>query len=107
MKRLYRLVLLCLVMHVPAFAQQATSDSSSRLARIAEEYWQRQLQSTPYYKLQRGAAIDDLPDISLEKAKRDAAFARRLLRELQAVNPSALNHEDWLTLEILRRRLVQ
>ena len=107
MKRLYRLVLLFLVMHVSAFAQQAASDASSRLARIADEYWQRQLQSTPYYKLQQGATIDDLPDISQEKAKRDAAFARRLLRELDAVNPSHLSHEDWLTLEILRRRLVQ
>ena len=99
---------------VPLFAQgehgkigAADAIDSARLARIANEYWQHQLETEIYYRLQRGVAINDLPDISPQKSKDGAAFARHILHELASIAPARLNHQDWLTLEILRWQATQ
>ncbi|HEY6971389.1 MAG TPA: DUF885 domain-containing protein [Candidatus Angelobacter sp.] len=96
-----------LVVPVAAFSAQAPSDASTRLARIADQYWQHQLQTQPYYKLQRGETINNLPNISERRAKANGEFAGRLLHELAAVKPGDLTHQEWLTLEILRWRVRQ
>lgn len=114
--RIGALAPLCFVicLCVPLFAQAkhgktgpAAIADSARLAQIANEYWQHQLETETYHQLQRGVAINDLPDISPEKTKKDAAFARHILHELEAVRPEHLNHQDWLTLEILRWQATQ
>ena len=93
------------ILNISAEAQQSASPASTRLAKIADEYWQHELQTAPYYRLQRGDPINDLPDISPERAKHQAAFARHILKELAGIKESGLNHDDWLTLEILRWRM--
>lgn len=85
----------------------ANTADSARLAQIANEYWQWELETEPYYRLQRGATINDLPDISPRKSKREAAFAHHILHELEAVHADRLEHQDWLTLEILRWQAYQ
>lgn len=99
--------LLVLCISGPFFAQTQSVADSARLAQIANEYWQHQLETETYYQLQRGVAINDLPDISPGKAKKGAAFARRILHELASIRPADLNHQDWLTLEILRWQAAQ
>jgi uncharacterized protein (DUF885 family) len=99
---------------IPAFAQNqaaktapATNSDSVRLAQIADEYWRHELKTTLYYQLQRGATINELPDISSSRGKQQAAFANHILNELAAIRPTHLGHQDWLTLEILRWRALQ
>lgn len=101
--------LFALLICISSFAQDrnvktalAGSKDSARLAQIANEYWHRELETEPYFRLQRGATINNLPDISPRKSKQDAAFARHILHELEAVHPDRLEHQDWLTLKILR-----
>ena len=105
-------VVLCLC--VPSFAQdqntktaRAERADSVRLGRIANEYWQHQLEANVFYQVMRGATINHLPDISPQRTKKDAAFARYILHELADVRPERLNHQDWLTLEILRWQAAQ
>src|SRR5215469_496168 len=113
MMRMGRLAVLFLsATHIPLPAQTAQTkpgggSSSALLARITNEYWQHQLQTQLYYRLQRGDRIDDLPDISEQRAKANAVFARHLLHELAAVKSTELDRQDWLTLEILRWRVQQ
>jgi uncharacterized protein (DUF885 family) len=107
MTRWASLLSLLFILQVLAFAAEGNSQSSARLARITDEYWQHQLRTVTYYKLQRGEQIDDLPDISERGVKAEGAFARHLLRELAAVKPGDLDHQDWLTLEIMRWRVRQ
>ncbi|HEY6350297.1 MAG TPA: DUF885 domain-containing protein [Candidatus Angelobacter sp.] len=83
------------------------SPDSILLALIANKYWQREIESSVFHQIQSGVAINDLPDISPRKARQDAAFARYIRRELAAIRPARLEHQDWLTLEILRWRVQQ
>jgi len=88
MKRLYRLLLLFLSCRVPAFAQQAASDSSSRLAGSLRSTGSDSSKTMPYYKLQRGATIDDLPVSSMKKQSGTRLFPASSSRT-GSVNPSA------------------
>jgi len=86
---------------IPA-TSPGTSKASAQLARIADEYWERTLTHNFYERFRSGAPINDLPDLSEENAKSDAAFATHILAELQKVKPDDLTHQDLLTLKILR-----
>jgi uncharacterized protein (DUF885 family) len=93
-------------LQVSAFAQNhappAHPDDVARLARIADEYWQYPLTDTFYARFLAGVPLNDLPDISEEKAKSDAAFADHILHELRSVNQAKLSHDDVVTLKVLR-----
>ncbi len=86
----------------PSSAKPASNNDSARLARIVDEYWQYPLTDTFYARYLAGVALNDLPNISEDKAKSDAAFATRILHELHTVNEAKLAHDDLLTLEVLR-----
>lgn len=79
-----------------------THPEDARLASIVEEYWQYPLTDTFYARFLAGVPLNDLPDISEEKAKSDAAFASHILRELHSVNQARLSHDDLITLNVLR-----
>jgi len=72
------------------------------LARIANEYWQHILAHNFFERFRSGAPVNQLPDLSEENAKSDAAFADHILAELKRVNAAELSHEDLLTLKIMR-----
>lgn len=71
------------------------------LRRIADAVWDRQLQTDIAARLREGLPVETLPDISYERAREDAEFARGVVEQLEALDPEALGHEDWLTREIL------
>ena len=49
--------------------------------------------------------MTDFPDWTLEAAKEAAAFAQGLLDRLAGVDEPAIDHEDWISLELLRWNL--
>ena len=85
-------------------SRQATSSkqSSALVAQIADEYWQHILTHNFFERFRSGAPVNQLPDLSEENAKSDAAFADHILAELKKVNAAELPHEDLLTLKIMR-----
>lgn len=98
------LFLSCLAAFLPASAQKPVlpaNEEADRLARIVAEYWQHPLTGTFYARYLAGE-INDLPDISEEKANADAQFDRHILAELHTVNTGRLSHNDLLTLQVLR-----
>ncbi|MGH9841633.1 MAG: DUF885 domain-containing protein [Blastocatellia bacterium] len=84
-----------------ASAQSATNKSSALLGQVAGEVWQRKLKS-PAARLEQGLPINELPRWSAANAEADAAFARDVLKKLEAVNEQELSHEEWLTLAVVR-----
>ena len=65
--------------HLPPWKNQQYS------ARIADEYWRHLQDSEVYLKRIDGLPIVELPDVSEKKDQADAAFAQRLLKELDAL----------------------
>ena len=80
----------------------AANKSSDVLKQVAEEYWQHELQESLYLRIKFGLPITELPDPTLEEAKREAAFYKSILEKLQAVDSKEIDHEEFLSLEILK-----
>lgn len=83
---------------------------SAILERAEEEYWEFLQRESIGLRLRLGLPIQKLPDLSLEKARADAAFGEALLRRLQEVREAELDHEEELSLAVLRheaRQLVE
>ena len=79
------------------------SPSSAALQRAQDSYAAFLERESLSLRTRRGLPIESLPDVSLEKAEKDAAFGRELVRGLAAVHASDLTHEEVLSLEILRK----
>ena len=54
-------------------------------------------------RTRRGLPVESLPDVSLEKAEKDAAFGRSIVQGLAGIRVADLSHEEQLSLEILRK----
>jgi uncharacterized protein (DUF885 family) len=104
------LVFLCAIAAPPSDfgqTQGPTQDtpakqSSALLARIAGEYSQYTLTHNFFERFRSGAPLNELPDLSEERAKADGAFAAHILVELEKVKSADLTHEEQITLKILR-----
>jgi uncharacterized protein (DUF885 family) len=83
-------------------AERAT-DSSAALKRAQDSYTAFLERESLMLRTRRGLPIESLPDVSLEKAEKDAAFGRALAQGLAGVAASNLTHEEELSLEILRK----
>ena len=94
------LLLSCLTASAQGQTPAANTDTA-RLNRIIDEYWRYPLIGTFYARYLAGEPVD-LPDISEENANSDAEFERRILAELNSVNPNHLSHADFLNLAVLR-----
>ncbi len=82
----------------------------SEIRRIADELWEHQVQTQPFYALRVGRPIDDLRAESLADAQQDQALALRWLQRLGAMPEAALLPADRLTRDFLSaslRRLAQ
>jgi uncharacterized protein (DUF885 family) len=75
---------------------------SQQLATLAEEHWQRQIESDVSTRSSLGMPIDRLPDPSFEQAERDADVSRKLLERLNRIDASKLSEEEQVSLDILR-----
>ncbi len=103
----------------PAAAAEAMApagDAAVRLDALAEEYWQHVLARSAALRLKEGLPVEELPSLSYDEAKQDAAWARGLLDRLDTIDidrfdgpPEAGDgdHERWLTAKILRWELDQ
>ncbi len=76
-----------------------STPSQKALARLIAEH-ERRIQSEAGNLLGGGALR--LPDLSAAKVQRDAARARALVNELDALKPAELSADEWLTSRVLR-----
>ncbi len=81
------------------------SAAADLIAAAGNEYLEFVADQDPYLKFRRGEKVENFPDWTLEAAEADAAFARDLLDRLAGVDEEAIDHEDWLSLELLRWNL--
>ncbi len=75
------------------------------LATIVDDHWHHQLEVSPALRLEHALPVSDLPDLTEEWVRKDAAFAQALLDRLSRVDPEALAGEDWFTHGVLKREL--
>ena len=104
--RLPCLPALVIAMFVSACQPGAAPDPSAEadaLATLADELWQRRLDNQPYARMMAGLPIEQLPDLSYEKAEEEAQFAQAVLDRLAAIDETALGHDDWLTWAVFKR----
>src|SRR5262245_15610183 len=95
--RLTPTLLLGLVLFVSATpAPVAQSPDTGRLESLIDEYWTRTLDQAPLLRLKYGLPVEELPEISLEQARRDAAFGESLAARLEAISPASLSEADRL-----------
>lgn len=83
----------------------APSSSSRRVLEVGDAYLKLVLDESPLLRLKHGLPIERLPDVSLAQEERDAAAAASLLARLDAIRASDLDHEEVLSLDVLRRQL--
>ena len=81
------------------------SADADLIAAAGNEYLEFVADQDPYLKFRRGERVEHFPDSTLEAAEANAAFARDLLDRLAGVDEEAIDHEDWLSLELLRWNL--
>jgi uncharacterized protein (DUF885 family) len=86
---------------------QALYAQSAELDRIAEEYWVYQLEQSPEFASSLGIADPegDVTDYSLEAEDRRVEQARVWLKELDALNQSDFDQDDFTNFGILHRDL--
>ena len=86
----------------PTTAPEPGADAAA-LAALADELWQRQLDNVAYIRLMEGLPVEQLPDLSYEKAEEEAQFAQTVLDRLAILDEAALDHDDWLTWAVFKR----
>jgi uncharacterized protein (DUF885 family) len=84
-------------------SQERALGSSAALKQAQDTYAAFLERESLSLRTRRGLPIESLPDVSLEKAEKDAAFGRTLARSLAGAAASDLTHEEVLSLEILRK----
>ena len=83
----------------------STGDAAALIASVGDEYAAFAAEQSPYIKFRRGETVTEFPDWTLEAAEEAAAFAQGLLDRLAEVDEQAIDHEDWISLELLRWNL--
>jgi uncharacterized protein (DUF885 family) len=77
-------------------------DLAAEVAALAEEAWQHNVDQSPYLQVRQGRLIGELPDYTQENARENVAFWRSMLERIDAIPADQLEHEDAMTLAILR-----
>jgi len=97
-----RFLFLALLLLIYSGSYSASPNGSQLLKQIENDYWQHLLRETPYLQLKFALPIEQLPDLSYEKAKLEAAFYQSILDRLAKVQTGDLSHEENLSLQILK-----
>ena len=111
MKRISIFAALLVVLGLPACGSRTTDGeaagprSSALIASVGDEYAAFAAEQSPYIKFRRGETVTEFPDWTLEAAEANAAFAQGLLDRLADIDEQAIEHEDWISLELLRWNL--
>ena len=77
-------------------------EASAALADVIARAWQHRLERDITARLFEGLPVERLPDLSYEAAAADVTVARSILLSIDAIDAEALDHDEWLSLEILR-----
>jgi uncharacterized protein (DUF885 family) len=88
---------------VLASAVVASADPNASLDKAGAMYGEFILRESPALRVRMGLPVESLPDLSLAKAEKDAAFGRSVLAVLDTVPKTGLTHEEELSADILRR----
>ena len=76
--------------------------SAAALEEATAMYWEHAVDSSIYLRTTMGLPIEALPDVSPASSERDAEVGAEVLARLAAVDPEDLNHDQFISLEILR-----
>jgi uncharacterized protein (DUF885 family) len=88
-----------------AFLALPLNPSSAFVRGVGERYLQIVAAQDPQLSLKLGLPVEHLPELSLAREESDAAAASVLLRNLSQVREADLNHDETLSLDVLRKRL--
>jgi uncharacterized protein (DUF885 family) len=91
-----RLCILLLLLMV-AGSQRVLASNAASLDHLADKYWQRELESSYYLRLQLGKPVTTIRPITYDNAAGDARFSEEILSGLHAIDPAKLDHDRWLT----------
>lgn len=80
---------------------RAGETGAEAVARIADETWQWVLESDNGLRDAAGLPFNGIKDITLEEARRDAAFANSRIAALRAIDPATLSPDDEITRRFL------
>lgn len=80
---------------------------SDLLRRIADDYWQHELEQNVGLQIKFGLPTKHLPDPSYAHGRQEADFARMLLGRLDSVRSDRLSEDDRITVASLRWQLQQ
>ncbi|HZY99887.1 MAG TPA: DUF885 domain-containing protein [Candidatus Baltobacteraceae bacterium] len=80
----------------------APDNGASALDALAAHYWQRELQSSYYLRIEIGKPIETIRAVTYENASADAAFAQQIQSGLKAIDAAKLDHDRWLTYRTLQ-----
>jgi len=97
MKKLIAIALLA-----AACASKPAPTDGEILAKIAEEYWQHQLDQDVSLQAKLGLPIKHLPDASYLQAQHESSFGEQILRRLDEINIGHLSDDDRITYSLLR-----
>jgi uncharacterized protein (DUF885 family) len=75
--------------------------SATTIDRLAESYWQYELQNDYFLRAQVGLPIETIRPVSIEEDDRDAAQGQSTLDALASVDVNQLDHDRWLTYRTL------
>lgn len=78
------------------------SPSSQLLKQVAEDYWDHLIKENIFLRFKLGLEINKLPDVTFDHFKSEADFSSSILERLKEVKPGELNHEQELSLDILK-----
>lgn len=93
---------LVLILFALIAAGCVSTGGPGELKSIADDVWARHLDEDLAIRLKLGLPIEKMPDPSYEKAADDAAFARRILERLRAIDPARLTAEERVMYGTLR-----
>jgi uncharacterized protein (DUF885 family) len=94
-------ILAAALLLLTACATSTHPTGSATLAKIADEYWQHQLEESPSLQVKFGLPTKHLPDPSFAHAQSEAKFAEEILRKLDGIDAKRLAEEDRLTHRLL------
>src|SRR5512143_2989089 len=85
----------------PAAIAMASTRSSELLAKAERDYWDFLQKRSVALRLRLGLPIEELPDLSEERARADARYGASLLEKLRGLREHELSHEESLSLAML------
>jgi hypothetical protein len=80
----------------------ASTRSSGLLASASEEYWQFLQKRNLGLRIRMGLPVEELPDLSENRAREDARFGASILEKLRGLREHELSHQESLSLSMLR-----